>query len=1044
MFHLKSEIKSVKTTCYLFLVSGYTPTFRNEATHPLKAPTESTLGMQINDELTGRTKSNIPKQETYFSGGKHFEYMLLNDSNVLLTSLQNDGPFDSASEQPLIVKNYSFSNPDGKNVHYKPVIKLKSSLSASQSDRIHSQINIPVDKSVYLNDSKLEFSENVSTFKLYEKNNTTDKVNISKVNIFNKLPLNFRKLPDISSTTKLFSKRANSSEEKFASFTSPLVKPLFNGDNLESVLQRDSTDLNVGKQVYDYDDSFTNLLILNGILKPSNFDTKFKTQNNFHKSSDTASKISNMNPSMKDINRIMDNSIASMIRNNTDQNTVPSSHAIFPSNSGAVLEILTEVEVSTTVPTNKSKVNEDEITDLKNQNNLNGKEQINTSFKLNDNKHEAETSSFQPMQHVEPTTKEHFNLVLKADEFATKFMSTEFNSNDFTSIQSSTEKTGTYNESNATQPDRMNVVPVYNSKLPNITEFGQLYRPTEQKTILSTSINSAHNDVSNENPLTVKTYTDSTTFNGNLSLIPLTKNTLPLRIDSNNKGINVPNNYYTSTEKVNFFGTTSTTLKTGEQFLDVKLLPLTKFNSNIQYSKETLSPLTRYHSHNDFHDIQKKNYRGNENSLYTKSKASILSSQDFINITYTIVENLFYSVAKYCDTFIIKDLKPRSRESKVTVTDFQLINLTSILDKYRKQNKFIEFKVDARNKNAYGNFKKMREKIWIDLDNNRNVSPDSSLEYLFSLREEEKDYDEKENDGYWFILLDENPIVAEVQDRDFLQHEIRHLAIILHLVYHDIRIKTIFVLPSTFTMNIKFPTNSLHIQANKELKIKRVYHDDNILSSTERSNKIVKLLERSFHVQQLFSLIWSEQNYSLRNLERERNKKHDDIELYIFVLLGAVCTFTILSLLFYGVYRLIQKDSNHFFFKVPLIFRDRYHYREKISECSSESLNVIFSENFNRKYTTTSWLDNSHHSSSILQASSEVPPTIFIEKRSKIPDFHDRDLIVNSPRLNKENKLNVLGCRPSCVLLPPTKTYQSSYENEDRFFENPNYDRDSR
>lgn len=1009
--------------------------------------------MQINDELTGRTKSNIPKQETFFSGGKHFEYMLLNDSNVLLTSLQNDGPFDNVSEQPLTVKNYSFSNPAGKNVHYKPVIKSKSSLSASQSDRIHSQINIPVDELVYLNDSKSEFSENTSTFKLYKKNYTTDKVNISKINIFNQLPLNLRKLSDISSTTKLFSKRANSSEEKFASFTSPLVvKPLFNGNNLESVLQRDSTDLNIEKQVYDYDDSFTNLLILNGILKPSSFDTKFKTQNNFHKSSDTASEISNINPSMKDINRIMDNSMASMIRNNTNPNTVPSSHAAFSSNSGAVLEILTEVKVSTAVPTNKSKVNEGEITDEKNQNNLNGKEQIFTSFKLNDNKHEAETSSFQSMQHVEPTTKEHFNLVLKADEFATKFMSTEFSLIDDASIQSSTEKTETYNESNATQHDRVNVVPMYNFQnfqSPNKTEFGRWYKTTEQEKKLSISINSDHNDVSNENPLTVKTYTDSTTFTGNLSLNPLMKNTSLLGMESNNKGIDVPNNYYTSTEKVNFFETTFTTRETGEQFLDSKLLPLTRFNSNIQYSKEPLSPLTRYHSYNDFHDIQKKNYPSNENSSYTKSRTSVLSSQDFVNITYTIVENLFYPVAKYCDTFITKDLKSRSSESKVTVTGFRLINLTSILDKYRKQNKSIEFKVDARNRNAHGSFKKMREKIWIDVDNNRNVSPGSSLEYLFSLREEEKDYEntkkKKENDGYWFMLLDENPIVAEVQERDFIQHGTKHLGIILHLVYHDIRIKTIFVLPSSFTMNINFPTNSLYIQTNKELKIKRVYHDDHILSSTERSNKIVKLLERSFHVQQLFSLIWSEQNYSLRNLERERNKKHDDIELYIFVLLGAVCTFTILSLLFYGVYRLIQKDSNHLFFKVPVIFRrDRYHYREKIPECSSESLNVIFNENFNRKYTATSWLDNSHHSSSILQASSEVPPTIFIERGSKITDFDDRNPTVNSPRLNKENKLNVLGCRPSCVLLPPTKTYQSSYENEDRFFENPNYDRDSR
>lgn len=252
--------------------------------------------------------------------------MLFNDSNVLLTSLQNDGPFDLPSEPPSLsneehlIKTNSSSNND-ENV-----------LKNTKQNQTEPTMSVNY-KGTNMNESIVAKKKTVSNMELKKNDIIWSNVNKEQSPV---LPtqiqkFNFDKLVDISSTTKLYSKHGNKTKENFASFTSPLGKPLSNGYNYEEMLQDENqtNDYNVRKKNYDYDDSFTKLLISNGILKPDNITNKtsgeyvkfFKPIVNHGQNQN-----SDRNPSVEDINRIMDGSVANLIRNNTETKIAIQSH----------------------------------------------------------------------------------------------------------------------------------------------------------------------------------------------------------------------------------------------------------------------------------------------------------------------------------------------------------------------------------------------------------------------------------------------------------------------------------------------------------------------------------------------------------------------------------------------------------------------------------------------------------------------------------------------------------------------------------------------
>lgn len=274
------------------------------------------------------------------------------------------------------------------------------------------------------------------------------------------------------------------------------------------------------------------------------------------------------------------------------------------------------------------------------------------------------------------------------------------------------------------------------------------------------------------------------------------------------------------------------------------------------------------------------------------------------------------------------------------------------------------------------------------------------------------------------------------------------LAARLSLDYCGLKINAVIILPSVLVTNVTLPeSDESTIDVNEEL----------LIEEPTSSIKDIKLDLGSgrYDLTQLFSMdttAWAKIK-SARMQSGIFKYQHEDVEFYIFVLGGAVCIFSILSPMLYGLYKVIlshrMHSSSSTSFRLPSIFRrHKFQYQqghEKMPESRCESLNVIFSEEFDRKYS--SWFDNTHHSSSILKASADGGSTsgglYNDDSLDDYPEFSDLTRNVcenNSPRLSKENRLN-MGCRPACVLLPHPATYLMQNEKDERYFDNPNYSR---
>lgn len=251
------------------------------------------MGLQISDETVGRTKSNPSKADAYASGGKHFEYLVLNDSSVLLTSLQNDNLDLGAAQQTADNDTYStksnFLSHDNDKITLTTPSRVMSANSIPNVWKVRG-----IDKTRYPYLSKYIQSQMAEFAASREK---------------------------ISSTTKLYSRQPNRTEN-FATFTSPLAanKVQMDSESVQPSVPSEQPKMastvapNVQKQSYDYDDSFTKLLISNGILKPENKSIE-PTQD--ADKSILSQESKNSNPSAEDVSRIMDSSIGGQTHNDS-------------------------------------------------------------------------------------------------------------------------------------------------------------------------------------------------------------------------------------------------------------------------------------------------------------------------------------------------------------------------------------------------------------------------------------------------------------------------------------------------------------------------------------------------------------------------------------------------------------------------------------------------------------------------------------------------------------------------------------------------------
>lgn len=405
----------------------------------------------------------------------------------------------------------------------------------------------------------------------------------------------------------------------------------------------------------------------------------------------------------------------------------------------------------------------------------------------------------------------------------------------------------------------------------------------------------------------------------------------------------------------------------------------------------------------------------------------IISVSEFKGLIEDSIRHLFYFVARFIREQNLLTpqmlLENSSTNNRVTLKRFGFVNV-----------------MHAFNATAE-NFDRYDVSSWRDIADGSSKKVNVPLNQLF---------DDNDNENVrWTVFTSVDNLTFEKLQRGIVTTADYTLAARLSLEYCGLKINAIIALPSEVATNVTLPdSDESSIDVNEELLI-----EEPVMSAT---NVELEIGAGRYRVLQLFSKYsqaWTNTQASkMRSVDFEY--QHEDVEFYIFVLGGAVCIFSILSPMLYGIYKIIHSHRMHSSsstpsFRLPSIFRrDKFRYQqshEKMPESRCESLNVIFSEEFDRKYS--SWFDNTHHSSSILKASADGGSTsggLFNDDSlDDYPEFSDLTRNVcenNSPRLSKENRLN-MGCRPACVLLPHPATYLMHNEKDERYFDNPNYSR---
>lgn len=398
----------------------------------------------------------------------------------------------------------------------------------------------------------------------------------------------------------------------------------------------------------------------------------------------------------------------------------------------------------------------------------------------------------------------------------------------------------------------------------------------------------------------------------------------------------------------------------------------------------------------------------------------ILSVSEFKELVEKCIRHLFYFVARFIreQNLLSPEMLLQNPNNRVTLKRFGFSSIRRIFNSTAQE----------------------VSNCWRDVADSSYRKADIPLDQLF-------DDNDNEN-ARWIVFTSTDNTTYERLQRGIVAAADYTLVARLSLEYCGLKINAIIALPSTVATNVSLPeSDESSIDVNEELLIEE--------PSMSAVSMQLELGPGRYRVLQLFSRYPQADMQTSKEVSWNYQYQHEDLEFHIFVLGGAVCIFSILSPILYGIFRLIHshrmRSTASSSFRLPSIFRrggDKFLYQQshqKMPESRCESLNVIFSEEFDKKYS--SWFDNTYHSSSILKASADGGSTsgglYNDDSLDDYPEFSDLTRNVcenNSPRLSKENRLN-MGCRPACVLLPHPATYLMQSEKEERYFDNPNYSR---
>ncbi|XP_050538320.1 uncharacterized protein LOC126903852 [Daktulosphaira vitifoliae] len=293
----------------------------------------------------------------------------------------------------------------------------------------------------------------------------------------------------------------------------------------------------------------------------------------------------------------------------------------------------------------------------------------------------------------------------------------------------------------------------------------------------------------------------------------------------------------------------------------------------------------------------------------------------------------------------------------------------------------------------------------------------------------------------WFVLLlTGNSTVAQMRRTDFAKYLKLNLAARLSVEYNEVQINRILVVPPRLMVNVSV----VPIERADDNRIE----EDPLHNLVETNATLMELSGEEYRVERFMSLK-SHKPQSLEDMNGIVSNRHGDIDSFIFFTVGPLCVLIILIFVFLSLYKYIRKHPVKWpwkrkivkpSFKSPWLAGGQRHHRmdESVADEGS-SVNVIYSGEFEQsqqQQLSGSWLDDANF----------VPddsldrirtPTLLQRPSPKNKAFSDLlcengasaaavSIVQQSPRLSRENKLRILGCKQSCLLLPPQPVQQQN------------------
>ncbi len=337
----------------------------------------------------------------------------------------------------------------------------------------------------------------------------------------------------------------------------------------------------------------------------------------------------------------------------------------------------------------------------------------------------------------------------------------------------------------------------------------------------------------------------------------------------------VAKSYTTEAKKV-IHTTTADELRASAQSKPKPVILIKNFPPSIEnYPNDFMPPLSEFRSEsrpNRVHEIEKKS---------THSKGNRMSVGEFKALIEHAVRRLFFPLARYLaeGNLLIVNENPQSVrwDGGVMLKRFGFVNLPPGLRGREPRGEVLD---------------------WTLLDGNARINLTSAIDKLF--------YEDVE-DVRWLVFLSPNTTMERIRS-NFFEYLASSSVAKLSLEYHGCKINALLMVPRRLMENVSLPGNGSSIEVNEELRIEEPIAGDDIG---------LELSGWHYRAFQLLASKWPQRrpDGKFQN-ERFVDTKHDDIELYIFVFLGAICIFGVLSPLLYGVYRLIQSYSTNVTFKV--------------------------------------------------------------------------------------------------------------------------------